>query len=72
MIRWNTERMFELADGPRGLLALCTRTASGANPPSMTTINVWKHRRRISAEWLPVVVSGLLDLGCAPNELFRR
>lgn len=72
MIAWNVAHMFKLAGGCEGVVKLCARFVPTGEPPALQTAAVWKHRDRISAEWLPVVVAGLLAAGHPPAAMFRK
>lgn len=60
MITWDTDRLFELAGGVRGVLDICAKSDPLTIPPRPATVAVWKNRKRISAEWLPAVVEWVL------------
>ncbi len=70
MISWDTEAIFRLAGGNRGIVQLCAEGAPECVPPAVLTANMWKSRERIPIPWLPVIVHGLLRRGIDPSELF--
>lgn len=61
MIAWNVDRIYEKLGGPTGVLAHCALFNNGT-APNYGTVVVWKHRQRIAAEWLPVILYGLFVL----------
>jgi len=61
MYVWDVAEIFKTLGGAKGVRELCGRLAPAAPLPAAITVHLWKHRNRISAEWLPVVVRGLVD-----------
>lgn len=67
MLVFDIPFLFTAAGDSAGILDLCRKTVPDAIPPSPATVTVWKHRQRISAEWLPVVVYALMKRGIPPR-----
>lgn len=67
MLTWDTDKVFELLGGTPGVVALCAQTAPDVPPPAAGTVAVWKHRKRIAAEWVPVIVYGVFAGGYLPT-----
>lgn len=62
MHTWNVDYLFTRLGGTPGVLAHCAKYAPLSIPPTPNTVGMWKVRKRISAEWLPVIIMGLLDI----------
>lgn len=58
MIVLDVPYIFEIADGPAGLLNLMVRHNPGA-APNYATVQMWKHRSAIPSSWIPVVLYAL-------------
>jgi hypothetical protein len=72
MLTWNTDYIFSLLGGTPGVTALCERHAEpGDTPPAYGTVAVWRHRKRIAAEWVPTVFGGLIKEGFLPPEEYH-
>lgn len=71
MLRWNISFIFKTLGDTQGIVQLCAEGHPGYDGPARATVAVWKHRGRVSAEWLPVLVAELLSRGVDPNDLFE-
>jgi hypothetical protein len=72
MVDWNFARIWDFCGDAAGVVMIC-RDAGRAGisiPPSPGTAAVWKVRKRIPADWLPVLVSHCLTAGLPADELF--
>ena len=67
MVIWDVAVIFKELGGVAGVIAHCARYAPLDIPPAPMTVYQWRNRNRISAEWLPVVLLGVLDLA-RPNQ----
>ena len=72
MIQWNFDKVWDFCGGTHGVVRLCGEAEAGglAIPPSPGTAAVWKARKRIPVEWLPVVVHHCLSQGMPSASLF--
>lgn len=72
MLVWDVEAIFEAGGDIKGVVALCKRVSPADDPPTHEQVAMWKSRRVIAANWLPVVCAGLLAAGLDPIKLFRK
>lgn len=59
MIVWDMPAIMAAAGGDGAIADLCLRYAPMHIPPTPATLRVWKCRKAIPAEWLPVVLYGI-------------
>jgi hypothetical protein len=69
MISFDVEYLFTRLGGPRAVLDLIDKHVPG-NALEYPTVQMWKQRGRIPADWLGRVIYALLRQGTSPLTFF--